>query len=71
MDNSERANAARSLADFAQELLPHEELQFDLDEQFRGRESEIIEGAKNILTSEGDGDIKLSIGAPGVVNVSA
>ena len=69
--NTERANEARKLADAAQDLLPGEGVEFPLDEQFRGGELDVIEGARNILNSEGDTNIKLTTPRVGFVAIQA
>lgn len=68
-NNTDRANEARSLADAAQALLPGAQTEFPLDEQFQGRELEVIEGARNILNSEGDSHISLTIPRAGYVAI--
>ena len=69
--NTDRANEARSLADAAQALPPGAQTEFPLSEQLQGREWEVIEGARNILNSEGDSHIGLTVPRAGYVAIQA
>lgn len=71
MDTSNRAVEARRVADEASALPPGQDTTFPLDPEFHGREPEIIEGANNILRSEGEGHIVLSVSSPGQVHIQA
>lgn len=71
MVDSDRANEARNVADYAQTLLPGDERPYPLDDQFHGMETEIIRGALAVLKSDNEMRITLSSDVVGVIWIKA